>query len=172
MIVILYDLRNFCALADATWLSVQNYPSDLSKSAPIAQNAPSTAARRYSLSCPQPPPRSLATMSNPYTPGSAGMPPGGAVPPELAKKAGNLQLMGILSIVIGLCCCWPAGLILAAIVLSQAGGVVASLAQYGSPPDLVGKVNTGKICAIVGIVVSCIGAIASVISVMGQLANQ
>jgi hypothetical protein len=50
--------------------------------------------------------------------------------------------------------------------------VAASLAQYGSPPDLMGKVNTGKICAIVGLVCSAIGAIASVISVMGNMANQ
>lgn len=109
---------------------------------------------------------------NPYAPGSPGMAPGGMAPPDLAKKAGNMQLMGILSIVIGFCCCWPAGLILGGMVLSQAGGVAASLAQYGSPPDLVSKVNTGKICAIVGIVLSCIGAIFSVISLMAQLANQ
>ena len=114
----------------------------------------------------------MSMGTNPYAPGSPGMAPGGMVPPDLAKKAGNMQLMGILSIVIGLCCCWPAGFVLAGIVLSQAGGVVASLAQYGSPPDLVGKVNTGKICAIIGIVVSCIGAIGSVVSIMGQMANQ
>lgn len=114
----------------------------------------------------------MSMGQNPYAAGAPGMGPGAMAPPELAKQAGNMQLMGILSIVIGFCCCWPAGLVLAGMVLSQAGGVVASLAQYGSPPDLVGKVNTGKICAIVGIVLSVIGAIGSVISVMAQLANQ
>jgi hypothetical protein len=82
-------------------------------------------------------------------------------PPDLAKKAGNMQLMGILSIVIGFCCCPLIGLVLGGIVLAQAGGVAASLQQYGSPPDLMGKVNTGKICAIIGLVLSVVNMIAN-----------
>jgi hypothetical protein len=81
------------------------------------------------------------------------MPPGGTVSPELAKKAGNIQLMGILSIVFAICC-QLVGIILGIIVLVQAGGVMAELQRYGSPPDLVGKVSTGKNCAIAGIIVS------------------
>lgn len=100
---------------------------------------------------------------NPYAPGSPGMAPGGMVPPDLAKKAGNMQLMGILSIVIGLCCCPLIGIVLGGIVLAQAGGVANSLAQFGSPPDLMGKVNTGKICAIIGLVISILNAIAGVV---------
>jgi hypothetical protein len=92
------------------------------------------------------------------------------VPPDLAKKAGNMQLMGILSIVIGLCCCPLIGIVLGGIVLAQAGGVASSLAQYGSPPDLMGKVNTGKICAIVGLVISILNMIAGVaIQLMGAM---
>ena len=87
--------------------------------------------------------------------------PGGMAPPDVAKKAGNIQLMGILSIVIGFCCCGPVGLVLGIIVLTQVGGVTASLAQYGNPPDLVGKVNTGKICAIIGLVLSVVNLISS-----------
>ena len=109
---------------------------------------------------------------NPYAPGSPGMAPGGVAPPDLAKKAGNMQLMGILSIVIGLCCCPLIGLVLGGIVLAQAGGVAASLAQYGSPPDLMGKVNTGKICAIIGLVVSVLNMIAGIVINLSGALNQ
>jgi hypothetical protein len=109
---------------------------------------------------------------NPYAPGSPGMTPGGVAPPDLAKKAGNMQLMGILSIVIGLCCCPLIGIVLGGIVVAQAGGVAASLAQYGSPPDLVGKVNTGKICAIIGLVVSVINMIAGIVLNMSGALQQ
>jgi len=110
-------------------------------------------------------------MSNPYTPGSPGVPMGGAVPPELAKKAGNLQLMGILSIVFAFCC-GLVSLILAIIVLVQAGGVTMELQRYGSPPDLLGKVSTGKNCAIAGLVVAGLMMVCGIgfqiISVMSQ----
>jgi hypothetical protein len=81
-------------------------------------------------------------------------------PADVASKAGNMQLMGILSIVFGACCCQLVGLILGIIVLVQAPNVLAMLAQVGNPPDLVAKVNTGKTCAIIGI------ALAAVITVM------
>ena len=60
---------------------------------------------------------------------------------------------------IGFCCCGLVGAIFSILVLTQAGGVNAQLAQYGNPPDLVGKVNTGKICAIIGLVLSIINAL-------------
>lgn len=107
---------------------------------------------------------------NPYAPGTPGM--GGVVPPDLAKKAGNMQLMGILSIVIGFCCCGVVGAILGIMVVTQAGGVLASLQQYGSPPDLVGKVNTGKICGIIGIVLSVLNILGNSIAVMSGALNQ
>jgi hypothetical protein len=82
-------------------------------------------------------------------------------PPDLAKKAGNMQLMGILSIVFGICC--PLiSLILGGIVLAQAGGVQSNLQQFGAPPDLLGKVSTGKICAIIGLVLSVINIVVGV----------
>ena len=114
----------------------------------------------------------MSMGTNPYAPGSPGMAPGGVAPPDLAKKAGNMQLMGILSIVIGLCCCPLIGIVLGGIVLAQAGGVAASLVQYGSPPDLMGKVNTGKICAIIGLVVSVINMIAGIVINMSGALNQ
>lgn len=101
----------------------------------------------------------MSMGQNPYAPGTPGTAPGGMVPPDLAKKAGNMQLMGILSIPIGFCCCPLIGIVLGVIVVSQAGGVAASLGQYGSPPDLMGKVNTGKICAIIGLILSVVSMI-------------
>ena len=112
-------------------------------------------------------------MSNPYTPGSAGLPPGGAVPPELAKKAANLQLMGILSIVFALTlCCNLVGIILGIIVLVQAGGALTELQRYGSPPDLVGKVSLGKNLAIAALVIAALGMVCGVGINVVQLMNQ
>jgi hypothetical protein len=108
----------------------------------------------------------MTTAPGPYAP-SGGMPP-----VDYAKKAGNLQLMGILSIVFGFCCCSPVGLILGIIVLVQTPTTLALLQQIGSPPDLVGKVNTGKICAIIGLVLSCLRLLGdvgySIVSVMNR----
>jgi hypothetical protein len=91
------------------------------------------------------------------------------VPPDLAKKASNLQLMGILSIVFAFCC-GCVGLILGIIVLVQAGGVTTALQQYGSPPDLMGKVSTGKTCAIIGLVLTVIMMIIGIVINLAQLA--
>jgi hypothetical protein len=110
-------------------------------------------------------------MSNPYTPGSPVAPVAGMVPPELAKKAANMQLMGILSIVFAFCC-GCVGLILSIIVLVQAGSVQTTLAQYGSPPDLMNKVSTGKTCAIIALVIMGIGIVIGVIANVAQLAVQ
>jgi hypothetical protein len=110
----------------------------------------------------------MSMGQNPYAPGTPGMAPGGVAPPDLAKKAGNMQLMGILSIVLGFCCCPLIGFVLGGIVLAQAGGVAASLQQYGSPPDLMGKVNTGKICAIIGLVVSGVMVVVNIFVAIAQ----
>jgi hypothetical protein len=88
-------------------------------------------------------------------------------PPDLAKKAGNMQLMGILSIVFAFCC-GLVTLVLAIMVLTQASTVQAELAKYGSPPDLMGKVSTGKTCAFIGLGIL---AAAVVISVLANLAG-
>jgi hypothetical protein len=83
----------------------------------------------------------------------------GAPSIDYAGKAGNLQLMGIFSIVLSLCpCCGGTiSLVLAIIVLVQAPTVLTMLAQIGSPPDLVGKVNTGKVCAIISLIFAALG---------------
>jgi hypothetical protein len=103
-----------------------------------------------------------------YTPGAA---VGGAVPPDLAKKAANLQLMGILSIVFCFCC-GCVTLVLAIMVLTQAGGVESQLAQYGSPPDLVGKVSTGKMCSYIALGILAVGFVIGVIAQLAGLGNQ
>jgi hypothetical protein len=109
---------------------------------------------------------------NPYAPG-AGIPTSGMGPsPEVVKKAGNMQLMGILSIPIGLCCCPLIGIILSALVLTQAGGVMASIQQSGGNLELEGKVSTGKTCAIIGIVCSIVNMVGGVAIQMGGLLNQ
>ena len=48
------------------------------------------------------------------------------------------------------------------IVLVQTQGVLTMLAQLGNPPDLVGKVNTGKVCAIIGLVVSALALVGGI----------
>ena len=68
--------------------------------------------------------------------------------------------MGILSIVLGFCCCSPVGLILGIIVVVQAPETLTMLAQIGNPPDLVGKVNTAKILGIIGLVISALRLLA------------
>ena len=95
-------------------------------------------------------------------------------PADVASKAGNMQLMGILSIVFSLCpCCGGLiALILGIIVLVQSQGVLVMLAQVGSPPDLVGKVNTGKTCAIIGLVIVALGAVGVGLSQIGGLLNR
>ena len=108
-------------------------------------------------------------MSNPYTPGTPGVAPGAMVPPDLASKANNIQLMGILSIVFAFCC-GCVGLVLSIIVLVQAGGVTTALAQYGSPPELMGKVSTGKTCAIIGLALTVIFMIIGVVINLAQIA--
>jgi len=85
----------------------------------------------------------MTTAPGPYA-------PPGTPPVDVAKKAGNIQLMGILSIVFAFCC-GCVGLILSIIVLVQAPTTMAMLQQIGSPPDLVAKVNTGKMCAMIGL---------------------
>lgn len=111
-------------------------------------------------------------MSNPYTPGTAGVPMGG-VSPELAKKAGNIQLMGILSLVFALTgCCGLVGIILGIIVLVQAGPTMTELQAQGSPPELVSKVSLGKNLSIAGLVVAALGMVCGIgiqlISVLSQ----
>jgi hypothetical protein len=110
----------------------------------------------------------LTFMSNPYQATAPGPVPAGMVPPDLASKANNLQIMGILSIVFGFCC-GCVGLILSIIVLVQAGGVTAALQQYGSPPELMSKVSTGKLCAIIGLVVFAISTILSLVVYVIQI---
>jgi hypothetical protein len=108
---------------------------------------------------------------NPYAAGSPGV-PGGALPPEVASKANNMQIMGIASIPVGLCCCPLIGVVLSIMVLAQAGGVAATLAQYGNPPELVSKVSTGKTCAIIGIVCSALNMIGGIAINLSGLLNQ
>lgn len=95
-------------------------------------------------------------------------------PVDYAKKAGNLQLMGILSIVFSFCpCCGQTvSLILGIIVLVQAQTVLAMLQQIGSPPDLVGKVNAGKTCAIIGLVLVALGALGISLTQIGGVLNR
>ena len=108
----------------------------------------------------------MTTAPGPYAP------PGGMPPVDYAKKAGNLQLMGILSIVFSICCCPLIGLVLGIIVLVQSQSVLAMLAQIGSPPDLVGKVNTGKICAIIGLVLSALTLTGGIVANMAGLLSR
>jgi hypothetical protein len=61
-------------------------------------------------------------------------------------------------------------LILGIVVLVQAGGVTTALQQYGSPPELMSKVATGKLCAIIGIVLTVILMIIGVLVNVLQLA--
>jgi hypothetical protein len=108
----------------------------------------------------------MTTAPGPYAP------PGGMPPVDYAKKAGNMQLMGILSIVFSVCCCPLVGIVLGIIVLVQSQGVLTMLAQIGSPPDLVGKVNTGKTCAIIGLVLAALGTVGGIVANLAGLLNR
>jgi hypothetical protein len=110
------------------------------------------------------------SMSNPYAP-SAGGPGMGGPPPDLIKKAGSMQTMGILSIVFAFCC-GLVTIILSIMVLAQAGGVIAQIRQYGGSEDLIKKVNTGKTCAIIGLVILAAAVVLSVVVNLAGLANQ
>jgi hypothetical protein len=109
----------------------------------------------------------MTTAPGPYA-------PPGTPPVDVAKKASNMQLMGILSIVFSFCpCCGGLiALVLGIMVLVQAQSVLALLAQIGSPPDLVGKVNTGKTCAIIGLILVALGTVAGVGIQMAGLLNR
>jgi hypothetical protein len=107
----------------------------------------------------------MTTAPGPYA-------PPGAPPVDYAKKAANIQLMGILSIVFSVCCCPLVGLVLGIIVLVQSQSVLAMLAQIGSPPDLVGKVNTGKTCAIIGLVLAALGTVGGIVANLAGLLNR
>ena len=108
----------------------------------------------------------MTTAPGPYAP------PGGMPPVDYAKKAGNMQLMGILSIVFSVCCCPLIGIVLGIIVLVQSQSVLAMLQQIGSPPDLVGKVNTGKTCAIIGLVLAALGTVGGIVANLAGLLNR
>ena len=87
---------------------------------------------------------------NPYAAPQFGGGQGG-YSPELQSKADNAFIMGIVSIIVGLCCCPIIGLILGVLSMNNAGSVI-SLAPPGSPPHA--KASTAKILAIVGMVLS------------------
>ena len=108
----------------------------------------------------------MTTAPGPYAP------PGGMPSVDYAKKAGNMQLMGILSIVFSVCCCPLIGIVLGIIVLVQSQSVLAMLQQIGSPPDLVGKVNTGKTCAIIGLVLAALGTVGGIVANLAGLLNR
>jgi hypothetical protein len=111
----------------------------------------------------------MSTGPNPFSPGA--MPPGGmgGPPPDLASKANTIWWMGILSI--PLCCCPLIGIILGAIALVQANSALPLAQQYGAT-ELASKINTGKICAIIGLVLSILNAISGVILNMQGAFNQ
>jgi hypothetical protein len=101
----------------------------------------------------------------PPPPGAYGAPqPFGQ--PQMPKPSGNATAaltLGIISLVCG-CCCWPGGLIcgILAIVFSNraVGDIQAGLAD----PDSAGKARAGKICGLIGLVLSIIGAVVFVIN--------
>ena len=82
---------------------------------------------------------------------------------EISKKAGNAQLMGILSIVFGICC-GCIGLILGIIALNQANSVLATIQSTGVGREFEGKASTGKTCAIIGMVL----AVLSMLGISGS----
>jgi len=85
-----------------------------------------------------------------------------AVPRQLVADAEGISTKGMYSIFLGLCCCPPAGIILSIVVFVQAYGVVSALRPYGNQPALIGKVNTGRTCAVVGVIVSLLSMIVNI----------
>lgn len=84
--------------------------------------------------------------------------------PELEKRAGTVKTLGIVSTVLGaisLCCCPIAAPIVGAIGLVKANNLQSSFGMLS--PQGQKNVNTGKICAIIGIVLGILGFIANLI---------
>jgi hypothetical protein len=77
-------------------------------------------------------------------------------PPPGQPAAGNdrSQLLGILGIVIGLLCCWPAGVVLGVISIIQAN-----------------KFGSNKLWGILAIVASVVGALISFTVTIPQINN-
>lgn len=80
---------------------------------------------------------------------------------EIAKRAGNAQLLGIISIPLGLCC-GCIGLILSIIALNQANSVLATIQSTGVGREVESKATTGKTCAIIGLVLAVLNMIGGV----------
>jgi hypothetical protein len=106
--------------------------------------------------------------SSPSGPAETPLPQGNpaATREAAARGAGRLQLLGILSIVFGICC--PLiGIGLGAVTLAISGRPTAA-AQQLAASELLDKVATGKTCAIVGLVIgvlnSLVGAVTAVVN--------
>jgi type III secretory pathway lipoprotein EscJ len=87
---------------------------------------------------------------------------------EISKKAGNAQLLGILSIVFAICC-GCVGLILGVIAMNQANAVLATIQSTGVGREFEGKASTAKTLGIVGIAIAVLNMVAGVaIQVMNR----
>jgi len=107
-----------------------------------------------------PPPR-------PGAPGAYGpqvQPPGaGLGPPKPSGNATAALVLGIISIVLG-CCCWPGGLVCSIIAIVLGNKAVNDIAVGIADPTSAGKARAGKVCGIVGLILSLLAVVITIIN--------
>jgi predicted Zn finger-like uncharacterized protein len=70
-------------------------------------------------------------------------------------NGGTIQTLGILSIVLVLCC-WPLSLVFGIIALVMASSELSRIRSGMTDPSGESQINTGRTCAIIGIVLAVI----------------
>jgi len=81
---------------------------------------------------------------------------------DFAQEAGRTQSDAILSLVIGLVCCSPVGLVLSIRALNRANALLGELQQSEFGGEFQSKVSGARLLAIIAIVLSAILALGSV----------
>ncbi len=128
--------------------------------------------RQPEPSAPQPP-RPAGVPQPPPMPGGYGPPPMPAQPYEPfrpygilppASGAGAALVLGIVSIV-GSCCCWGiVGLICGSLAIVFGGNAMRDIDAGRANLIDRGKASAGRICGIIGLIISILVIIASIIS--------
>ena len=104
--------------------------------------------------------------SNPYQAPQFGASPGDS--PELLSRANSAFNLAIGGLVIGICCCGIAGLIMGVIAMNNANGIL-TLAAPGS--EASSKANTAKILGIVALVIGVLKLLGEVGTTIVRVAN-
>jgi len=86
-----------------------------------------------------------------------------AQPPKPSGGATGALTLGIISLVCG-CCCWPGGLICGIIAIVMGNRALTEIQAGLVDPLAAGRARAGKICGIIGLIISILGAIWTIIN--------